>query len=584
MSEDRIDVRIRLRDALKFKKDAKDSARAVDEIGDAAKHAGRGLGGIPRGAKVAAVGLGAFSHVVGKAGPATLGLAEAAATLAGAGGAAGGVGLLALGQAGAAASLGLGDLAEALGGSEEAAKRLTPEARELFNLLEDHKATLKASAQAGLLPGLSAGAHKAAKNFGVLDRITSRTAKTLGGLADDAGDLLGSGAFGRDLAAVGGANVEIIDNLGHAVIELADGSRHLLTEAAPLARWLSEMALRGSQLTNVWIANKRETGELSRFFREAKTDLRLLASAGGSGAHGIINLFGSQDVDGTKTLQNLDRIMERFEKWTASPAVSEGLGKALVAELPDVVAGAADAIADAIVPIAGAAAQTFWDAFWGADIGGKALLGAAAASKLGVFDDLGKKVGKAAGITKGARGASAANPLYVRVVNGGGRDDTTRDDQDKGKGKKKGFLGGAWDKVEAILAGGAAGLATKAKGVSPGTAARGAARLAPPVALAAALAEVGQAVDKHLLNSGASRARDPLKDLTGKGPLDSLRDLVSSPAPRAIDTRASVRPIQITTKLVVDGRELAQVVDQHWNREVARGGGPDWNRKLRRDR
>jgi hypothetical protein len=226
----------------------------------------------------------------GKAATATLGLAEATATVVGGGGAAAGVGLLALGQGMGVAKLASQNLSDALSGNEKALAKLTPSQAEFVaqvQLMQPMLDKLRESASKGLLTGAAKGLKSASKNFGVLNHIVGSTSKALGGIAADAGKRLGSKEWGKDLGTLGKANVHIIGNLGHATLNLADAAKDVLVEAAPLAQWLSEAALRGSKLTKEWINNKRATGELSKFFRRARTDLSLLGRssvtpAGGS--------------------------------------------------------------------------------------------------------------------------------------------------------------------------------------------------------------------------------------------------------------------------------------------------------------
>jgi hypothetical protein len=155
--EDNVSIRIRLRDALKFAADAKKSARAIDEIGDEAAKASRkvaalnaassktrvNVGPFSTSMRGGALAVGAFTLATGKAVPVVLSAAEAVTTLTGGAAAAGGVGMLALGQATSVAKLGLSDMTKALGGNAEAAKRLTPEIRDLFNTLADKQNLLR---------------------------------------------------------------------------------------------------------------------------------------------------------------------------------------------------------------------------------------------------------------------------------------------------------------------------------------------------------------------------------------------------------------------------------------------------------
>lgn len=436
MPEDTVSIRIRLRDSLKFKHDADRSARAVDNIGDKASKTARRLarmnaassktrvnfGPFSTSMRGGALAVGALTLATGKAVPFLLSTAEAVATLTGGAGAAGGVGLLALAQGAGVAKLGLGDLSDALGGNATALKRLTPEARALFETLNSEKTGLRSSAQAGLLPGLAKGAEAAHANFGKLNRVVRLTGSTLGGVGKDAGTLLGSAGVGADITTVGRSNAKIIDNVGHAGLNVADAFRHVVVEASPLARWLSRMVLDGSDLVDVWASNARQSGRMAKFFREARTDLRLLGSATGHTGRGLTNLFGSPDVDGTKTLRSLDQITRRFERWSRSPAVRKSAGDAIVAEIPQAVGAVMTAIANNLPAAGGTAAKVFLDGFMHADVWGKLLAGGFLAKKLGLLK-LGKNIAGGAGGgggplgVLGGRGASFRNPVWVAVVN-----------------------------------------------------------------------------------------------------------------------------------------------------------------------
>lgn len=429
--DESVDIRIQLKNAAKFQRDAKASARSIDNIGDQARQAARQLRKMNAASSKTRVQLGPFSTSVrggalavgglvmatGKLTPSLFGLAEATATVVGGGAAAGGVGLLALAQGAGVAKLGMGGLMDALGGSEEAVRGLSPEVRELFNTLDEAKKTLRGTAEAGLLPGLTRGADKAMRNFPVLNEIVKDTAETLGGLGEEAGGMLGSQEWGRDLKRLGGANVNILDDLGHGGLNFADALRHIAVEAAPLAEWLAESLKDGSGVVEMWAKDARASGDMARFFREARRDLSLLASIGGHSGRGIINLFGSQDVDGTETLRNLDRIMARFERWTASPAVRNGLGDAIVAEIPDAVGALMTGIAHAMPVAGGAAAKLFFEGFMEADAWGKLLMGGFLFKKLGGFKAAGGLMSRELfGGKFASRGTTPANPVFVSMV------------------------------------------------------------------------------------------------------------------------------------------------------------------------
>jgi hypothetical protein len=441
--DDQVDIRVRLRGAREAGRETRSLSRDIDELGDQAGQAARKLGAMSAASssarlnigplstnlRGAALGVGALTLATGKLLPATVAVGEAVAHLVGGAGAGAGVGLLALFQGSKVAQLGLEGLGDALGGNEEAAKNLSPELRELLFTLQDAQRTARDTAQAGLLPGVMEGADSAMRNLPVVNRIIGETAQVLGNLAAEAGDMAASRAWGRDVGRVGRRNARILDDLGHSGLNLADGLRHVVVEAGPLAEWMAEGTRSGTELAETWALNARQSGDMARFFREARRDLELLASAGGHGGRGIINLFGSQDVDGTETLRNLDAILARFEAWSRSPAVRESLGDAIVAEIPQAVAAGMDAIARNLPAAAGTAAKVFWEAFWDSSLGGKGLMAAALFAKFGGFKALGKAIGGGLGLGGGLGGGSKkfGGAVPVWVVNQAGVPSATPD-------------------------------------------------------------------------------------------------------------------------------------------------------------
>jgi hypothetical protein len=264
-----------------------------------------------------------------------------------------------------------------------------------------------------MLPGLASGAAAASRNFGVLRGIVGATGSTIGGLGANAGAMLGSSGWGRDLRTVGRGNVEIIQNLGQAGLFLADAFRHVAVEASPLTVWLSKMAHDGSAFIATWAGSARASGEMAKFFREARVDMTLLGSMTGHTGRGLINLFGAQDVDGTRTLRSLDALTGRFERWSNNPAVLKNVGDAIIAEIPQAVGAAMSAVA-ANLPSAGVhAARVFVRAFAEADVWGQLLGGAFLANKLGGTKALKNLLGIGMG-----RGATPGNPIFVKDVGG----------------------------------------------------------------------------------------------------------------------------------------------------------------------
>jgi hypothetical protein len=419
--EELIAIKVAIKDAQKAVREAHRVAAGVDEIGDEAEQtsrkadkAARSIMKLSAASSTTRVNLGPFSTsmrgatlVVGgmviaaeKLTPVVLSAAEAVATLAGGGAAAGGVGLLALVQASTVAKLGMSDLSDALGGNEEAARNLSLEQYLLYRRLTDSKEALQDIASAAMLPGLERGGRGLLRNMDVFRGIVRDTGRELGRLAGDGGEMFGSDAWGRDIRTVGKANVEIVGDLGDAGLHLADAARHILVEAAPLAKWMAENAKDGAAAAEAWAEGARKGGDLRRFFADAKTDIRLFGESVDHVADGLGNLFGNQDVDGTKFLENIERATERFERWTDSPAVRNDFGEAIRTEVADGVAAAAGAAAETLPGAAGRAAEVFWDSFWAASPEGKALIAILSGAK----------------IAGAIRGSTPLTPMFVKEV------------------------------------------------------------------------------------------------------------------------------------------------------------------------
>jgi hypothetical protein len=553
-------ARLKALGGKQFRHEVDSGARSLDNFGDQAAQAARKLRGMSRSAsqtrislgpfsttaRVGALALGSLALLTQKATGTILGLGEAAVTVAGGTAGAGAVGLSALAQGAIVGKLAFTGFSEALGGNKEAIEKLGPEARTLLDILTEAKVKLSETATAGLFPGLNAGAKGALRNLPVLNRIVGDTAKTLGGLARAGGDRVGSGPFGRDLATIGARNTRIIRNLGLGTIDLADATRHLLIGAGPLTEWLSEAARRGGRLTNVWLANKRATGELAAFFQRARVDLSLLSSAGGHSARGLINLFGAQDVDGTRMLASFDRLTARFERWSNSPTVRQGVGKAIIDEIPNLAGPLAVALANLMGNAAPMAAGIFWDSFWRASAEGKLVIGAAVLWKSGAFKTLGRTL--SGGIGGKGLGSVAKGPVPVFVTNPG---------FGLGGGAGK---GGPLEKVPKVLPWWKAGLG--AAGAAVG------------------LDQAGRAFDKHVLGGGAQRARDFTNSLSGpKIPFTSLpnpiallrnHDSGSSKPPRG---RGGVAIASTPVHIDIDRRTIAKALIDHQMTEAARRDG-----------
>jgi hypothetical protein len=558
VADEDLDVRIRLRGGQRFAQGVRQDARAIDDLGDKARRAGRGMSQLSRSSASARVQLGPFSTrlrvvplliggaIVGleRLTPALVGAAEGFAAAGAGAGAAGAVGITAYVQAAGTAALATRDVSDALGGNTEAYSRLTAAQRRYVDDLAAMQPVverLRGAAARGLLPGLGGGIEAAARNAPVLERVLERTGRAMGGVAEDAGELVGSRAFGRDFERIGAANAAVVDDLGHAGISLGSALRHLLVEAGPLARWLSENVRQGARLLDVWIAGERHTGDLAGFFEEARDNLESLGRASANIAGGVVNLFGAGDVDGTRTLRNFERLTERFERWTESPAVRAGLADAITAEIPDAVGAVVTSLAENLPGAGLAAGKVFWESFWASNIEGKAFIAAVTGAK----------------IAGAVRGTTPLTPMFVKEVApgvgvgpGGGRG--------RGGPRVPPWLGRAG--ARALPVAGAAATAWWLSGVLPD-------RNLPTRGGAPRAREQAGRPGRGAQRGALERVPDPARrfqppPLVLRDPRDDLR---------GEHARAAVLDVRAPIVLKVNDREVARANARFRARERARG-------------
>lgn len=579
-SRDDILVRLKMLGARSFNRDADESARSLDNLGDQASQAARkmaemsaagqaarvNIGPISTSARFGLISLGALTLATERYTGSILGFVEATATVGAGGAAAGGVWLTGAIQGAATLTLGLKDLRDALGGNADALNRLGPEALDAFMQIESARQSLAQTAQEGLLPGVSGGIDAALRNLPVFNKVVGDTATELGRLATAGGEMVGSKAWGKDLAKMGATNTRIIGNLGDGALHLADAARHILVEAGPLAEWLSEVADNGAKFLDKFLGDKRRTGELAQFFRDARRDITLLGQATGNLAGGVINLFGASDVDGTRTLNNFVALTDKFEAWTATPNVQiGGVGQALIDEIPNLADDFAVAFANMLGDAAPQVAGLFWDSFWQASADGKFIIGAGILWKAGAFGALGRKLASTIGGLLGgaaggpvekalkARGATPANPLFVSVVGGlPGGPPGPKPPTPVGGGP----LG--WLKSFPWLAAGAAG------------------------GVAGVGIEAGHLIDDKLLHGGATAFNKATH--TGTGIIDPVKGLIDwfDRKDRAAGTggtgapgiaRLSEQPpinLELHNNLNVDGRTIGQVTTRQQIKRASR--------------
>jgi hypothetical protein len=241
--------------------------------------------------------------------------------------AAAGDGLLAAGQGLGVFALATSGLDEALKASSdpekyaEALAALPPAARDFADALVAMKPLLddlRQTAAAGFFPGAEKGLSLAARNFGVINEVVSVTAKVLGNLAERAGALVGSSAFGADLEKIGRNNAKVLDVLGGALLHVVSALRHVLVEAGPLTLWLAEVA-NGWSLNAAMAAEAgRESGRMAAFFDRTRETLTLLGSIVSHTTSGLFGLGKAGTDSGNSMWESINRLAIRFDMWANS--------------------------------------------------------------------------------------------------------------------------------------------------------------------------------------------------------------------------------------------------------------------------
>jgi hypothetical protein len=281
-----------------------------------ASAAGAGLGGVAAGLAPLAGALAAYPALASAAGQAT-GVLKLATS-----------GLTDAFTAAAVASKGAHAAAfEAYrGGSEEAKKyreelaKLNKPQQEFVRGIVEQLPILKRlreDASQGL-DSAAKGIDAAAKNVQVLRPIVRQTSEAIGELVHQAGELVGSKGFGRDLQTQGERNVRWIGRGGEVALNLADALRHVTLAAGPLVDWITKSAVKFSELIDKQAKAGRESGTLAKFFEQTHVQMSRVARIAGDVATALFNIGKQAYPLGTDLLRVITLNAEKFKDWTES--------------------------------------------------------------------------------------------------------------------------------------------------------------------------------------------------------------------------------------------------------------------------
>lgn len=189
-------------------------------------------------------------------------------------------GALAFGQALSVVKLASGGVGKALGGlnkelDPEKFSALTPAAKEFALEIEALKPSIRGLQQLlqeGLFPGVVQSIQILTPLIVRLAPFLQTTAETLGLLAVNAATA--ASRLGGPLSRILSTNNIVIENLGNAVIGLAESFIILMAAAGPLAVDMSEVLLNMSKGIKLFIRAKNASGDLAKFLFRSGLALR----------------------------------------------------------------------------------------------------------------------------------------------------------------------------------------------------------------------------------------------------------------------------------------------------------------------
>lgn len=223
-------------------------------------------------------------------------------------------------------------------------------ARELISL-KPKLDELRSTAAQGFFPGATEGLNAAMGSFAEINTVVEKTATVLGEAARKSGELVGSPAFGKDIATIGANNAKVIDTLGEALRHVISAIRHVMVAAGPLTQWLADTINKWALHAAAAAKSGRETGKLADFFEKTRAIAVRLGSIIGHLASGLLGLGKAGSESGNDIWESIDKAAARFDKWANSTKGQEALkdffreSKELAAALAKIIFGVSGALA-----------------------------------------------------------------------------------------------------------------------------------------------------------------------------------------------------------------------------------------------
>lgn len=226
----------------------------------------------------------------------------------------------AFGGIGAAVKV-LNDPAATLDQINAAMEGLTPEAQRFARVLHGYQPLLKsikATAQAGLFPGVESMFAGMATLAPVIERGVRGIAEALGATARGMGDLFRTPEFAADLGAIMDGNSRLVGHMGDALLHVVSALRHVMVAAGPFVDWVGTMIRAFGGWLETTAAVNRANGDTARFLERTVTRLTQFGHILRDFGVGFANVFRAATGLADDGMTSLAGLAARFREWTGS--------------------------------------------------------------------------------------------------------------------------------------------------------------------------------------------------------------------------------------------------------------------------
>ncbi len=200
--------------------------------------------------------------------------------------------------------------------------QLSPAAKQfaifMAKFIQGPISNLEKAAQTAFLPKLEKGILKASGVFPVLSRAAKRTGSVLGALSIEAGRLMGSTGFGKQLEKVTDNNSRVMRILGRAALQVARGMMQVAVAARPLTTWLARLVKHWADFFASTMQADRASGRLTKKFEETKAIVKRLVDITKNLFVAFNNILHISKPLGDSMFGAFDRASRKFKEWTES--------------------------------------------------------------------------------------------------------------------------------------------------------------------------------------------------------------------------------------------------------------------------